>query len=180
MPCGDVTIRPAMPHDWERVTAVMVEWWGGRDLRALLPRVFFEHFGSTSLIVEHEDQVVAFLVGFLCPTHADEAYIHVAGVHPAWRRVGLARDLYDRFARVARSAGRDVVRAITSPADQGSMAFHQRLGFSLVAGDTEVDGVPVHLDQGWTDDGVVKFELRLTQGEPPEAARTAAGGEAAS
>jgi ribosomal protein S18 acetylase RimI-like enzyme len=157
-----VTIRPAMPHDWERVMAIMVEWWGGRDLRPLLPRIFFEHFRGTSLIVEHEDELVAFLVGFLCPTHDGEAYVHFVGVHPAWRKAGLGRDLYERFERIARLAGRDVIRAVTSPVNKASIAFHERLGFSLVAGDAEVDGVPVHLDQGWTDDGVVKFERRLT------------------
>ena len=162
MRCGDISIRPPMPHDWERVTAVMVDWWGGRDLRPLLPRIFFEHFRSTSLIVEHEDRLVAFLVGFLCPTHADEAYVHFVGVDLAWRRAGLARDLYCRFERIARAGGRDVVRAITSPVNTGSIAFHQQLGFRLVPGDAEIDGVPVHLDQGWTDDGVVKFELRLS------------------
>ena len=83
-----------------------VDWWGGRDLRPLLPKIFFEHFRGTSLVVEHEDELVAFLVGFLCRDHDDEAYVHFAGVHPAWRRVGLARDLYRRFFALARCAGR--------------------------------------------------------------------------
>lgn len=159
--CTSLTFRRPTPGDYDRVMAVMVEWWGGRDLRPLLPRVFFEHFGATSLIVELEDQLVAFLVGFVCPSHEGEAYVHFVGVHPAWRNVGMARDLYARFARLAREAGCDVVRAITSPINTGSIAFHTRLGFALVPGDGEVDGVPVHLDQGWTDAGVVKFELSL-------------------
>ena len=85
--------------------AVMPAWWDGRDLRALLPKVFFEHFRGTSLLVEHEDGLIGFLVGFFCPDHADEAYVHFVGVDPAWRRVGLARDLYRRFFGLARAHG---------------------------------------------------------------------------
>jgi GNAT superfamily N-acetyltransferase len=162
MSCGGVTIRPAKPHDWERAMAVVVEWWGGRDLRALLPRVFFEHFGNTSLVAEHEDELIAFLVGFACPAHVGEAYVHFIGVHPAWRRTGMGRDLYARFERTVRASGCDVIRAMASPVNGGSIAFHTRLGFTLVPGDAKRDGVPVHLDQGWTGDGVVKFELDLT------------------
>ena len=160
MSSSGVTIRPPLPDDWQRVIAVMPAWWGGRDLRELLPRVFFEHFRTTSFIVEHEDELVAFLVGFLCPTHEDEAYIHFVGVHPDWRRSRLASDLYGRFCGVAQRQGRTVVRAVTSHVNKDSVAFHTRLGFRLLPGDAEMDGLPVHLEP-WTTDGVVHFELRL-------------------
>ena len=85
MSCTSLIFRRPIPDDWERVLAVMPAWWDGRDLRALLPKIFFEHFRSSSLLVEHEDALIGFLVGFCCPDHDDEAYIHFAGVHPAWR-----------------------------------------------------------------------------------------------
>lgn len=31
---------------------VINNWWGGRQMTHLLPRFFFEHFQSTSFIVE--------------------------------------------------------------------------------------------------------------------------------
>jgi ribosomal protein S18 acetylase RimI-like enzyme len=155
------TVRDVVPDDWQRVMAVMVEWWGGRDLREMLPWVFFEHFRTTSLIAEHEEELVGFLVGFLCPTHADEAYVHFAGVHPAWRRVGLARDLYRRFCAMAQAEGRTMVRAVTSPVNKDSIAFHQRLGFVLMPGNGEVDGLPVTLDRAGPAQHRVCLELRL-------------------
>jgi len=141
--------------------AVMPGWWGGRDLRALLPRIFFEHFRTTSFVAEREEQLVGFLVGFLCPTHDDEAYVHFVGVDPAWRRAGLARDLYDRFCAVARAAGRSRVRAVTSPVNHDSVAFHRSLGFVLLPGEREVDGLPVSGDPNVPGGAVVKFELDL-------------------
>ena len=101
--CTSLVFRRPIPDDWERVMAVLPSWWDGRDLRALLPRIFFEHFRGTSLLVEHEDALVAFLVGFFCGDHQDEAYVHFAGVAPEWRRVGLASDLYRRFFVLARA-----------------------------------------------------------------------------
>ena len=75
--------------------------------------LFLEHFRGTSLLVEHEDRLVGFLVGYLCPDHPDEAYVHFAGVAPEWRRAGLARELYRRFGALARADGRTAVRAVT-------------------------------------------------------------------
>jgi ribosomal protein S18 acetylase RimI-like enzyme len=141
--------------------AVLPSWWEGRDLRALLPKVFFEHFRTTSFIVEHEDTLVAFLVGFLCADHPDEAYVHFVGIAPAWRGVGLGRDLYRRFFALARADDRRVVRAVTAPVNVGSIAFHTALGFSMLPGDDEIDGVPVSTDHGPHGDHLVHFQLFL-------------------
>ena len=141
--------------------AVMPAWWGGRDLRPLLPRIFFEHFRTTSFIAEREDELAGFLVGFLCPTHDDEAYVHFAGVAPAWRRAGLARDLYGRFYQAALAGGRTRVRAVTSVINHDSIAFHQRLGFALLPGEREIDGLPATGDPNVPEGAVVRFELVL-------------------
>ncbi len=161
MSCSGIIFRRPIPDDWERVMAVLPAWWDGRDLRALLPRVFFEHFRGTSLLVEHEDRLIAFLVGFFCPDHADEAYVHFAGVAPEWRRAGLASDLYRRFLDMARADGRSVVRAVTAPVNTGSIAFHTALGFTLLPGDDEIEGVPVTTERGPHGDQRVRFQLLL-------------------
>jgi GNAT superfamily N-acetyltransferase len=161
-----MTFRRPIPDDHDHVMAVMVDWWGGRDLRSMLPRIFFEHFRGTSLIAEHEDELIGFLVGFPCPDHAGEAYIHFVGVHPAWRSAGLGRDLYGRFFRIARAHGLTVVRSVTAPVNKGSIAFHSALGFAILPGNDEIDGVPVTYDPGPQGDHLVCFELTLG----PEAA----------
>src|SRR5919202_4430977 len=110
------TIRNAEPSDHARVAAVIDDWWGGRAMRDMLPRLFFVHFRETSFVAEDDGELVGFLNGFLSQTHADEAYVHFVGVHPAHRGGGLARELYERFFAVARAHGRSVVRCVTSPA----------------------------------------------------------------
>ena len=41
-------IRHAEPSDHARVAEVIAEWWGGRQVRDMLPRLFFTHFRDTS------------------------------------------------------------------------------------------------------------------------------------
>ncbi len=171
MSCTSLIFRRPIPADYQRVIGVMLGWWDGRDLRPMLPQIFFEHVRSTSLLVEHEDDLIGFLVGFLCQDHDDEAYVHFAGVHPAWRRVGLAGDLYRRFFTIARAAGRPVVRAVTGPANAGSIAFHTAIGFTILPGDEEVGGLPFSVDHGAQGDHVVRFELRLDEAGPGAEAR---------
>jgi ribosomal protein S18 acetylase RimI-like enzyme len=159
--CSGLTFRRPIPDDYERVMAVLPSWWDGRDLRAQLPWVFFTHFRTTSIVVEHEDVLVGFLVGVLCPDHGDEAYVHFVGVAPEWRRTGLAGDLYRRFFALARRHGRTVVRAVTAPVNTDSLAFHAALGFSILPGDAEVDGVPVMAVNGPSGEPRVQLERSL-------------------
>lgn len=121
-------IRQATPEDYDAIVAVAGDWWG-RDVLPGLPRLFLDHFFMTSLVADDKGVIVGFLVGFHSPSQPLTGYIHYVGVHPNHRRSGLARRLYDEFMAEALKAGRTVVRAVTSPVNQGSIAFHQHMGF---------------------------------------------------
>lgn len=142
-------IRLAGPHDHARVIAVVDQWWGGRSMADMLPRLFFEHFGDTSYVAEQPQDreapaLRAFLVGLRSQSRPGEAYIHFVGVDPGARKQGLARALYGRFFDAARAAQCTSVRCVTSPANKLSIAYHRAMGFELVTGDAELDGVTVH------------------------------------
>ena len=126
-----LVIRAATPDDYEPIVAVVSDWWG-RDVVPGLPRLFLQHFCSTSLVAEDKGTLLGFLIGFLSPSQPDDAYIHYVGVHPSHRHRGLSRCLYDRFLHEASKAGRTTVRAITAPSNAGSIAFHRRMGFEVV------------------------------------------------
>jgi GNAT superfamily N-acetyltransferase len=139
-------LRHACPSDYDRVLAVLDDWWSGRSMSARLSHVFFTQFAPTSFVLETDAELVGFLLGFLSHTHPDEAYVHFVGVHPAFRRLGLGRRLYGRFFAAAQMQGRRWVRSITAPSNQVSIAFHRSMGFETLRGDLVVDGVPVWLD----------------------------------
>jgi ribosomal protein S18 acetylase RimI-like enzyme len=134
------TIRHAEPADHARVVAVVDDWWGGRRMRDMLPRLFFVHFRETSFVAEANGELVGFLAGFLSQTYPDEAYIHFVGVHPEHRSAGLARGLYEWFFAAARARGRSLVRCVTSPRNEGSIRFHERMGFEVERVADDYDG----------------------------------------
>ena len=107
-------------------------------MAAMLPKLFFVHFRDTSFVADDDEGLAGFLCGFRSQTHADEAYIHFVGVDPERRGSGLGRALYERF--LAAVAPRTVVRAVTSPVNERSVAFHQALGFEIDRVDEDYDG----------------------------------------
>jgi ribosomal protein S18 acetylase RimI-like enzyme len=98
----------------------------------ILPRLFFLHFEGTSFVADDDDgELAGFVCGFLSQTDPKEAYIHFVGVSPGRRGEGIGRTLYERFFAEARDHGRSLVRCVTSPGDQESIAFHEALGFEV-------------------------------------------------
>ncbi|HEY7732732.1 MAG TPA: GNAT family N-acetyltransferase [Gaiellaceae bacterium] len=136
-----VAIRHAHPSDYGRVIQHVNEWWGGREMAPMLPKLFFVHFEGTSLVAETEaGDLAGFLVGFLSQTHPAEAYVHFLGVAPEQRGSGLGRLLYEEFFEAARGHGRTIVRCVTSPGNEASVAFHQALGFEVEGVVEDYDG----------------------------------------
>ena len=140
---AEARIRPLRPSDHDPVIAVIDEWWGGRPMAQMLPRLFFDHFTDTSFAADRDGALAGFLVGFVSPAQPGEAYIHFVGVDPGERSQGLGRRLYGAFFDAARARRCTRVRAVTSPVNTGSVAFHRRMGFRLEPGDAHVGDVPV-------------------------------------
>jgi predicted GNAT superfamily acetyltransferase len=140
---AEAKIRHLRPSDHAPVIAVVDDWWGGRAMAPMLPRLFFDHFTDTSFAADRDGTLAGFLVGFVSQSRPGEAYIHFVGVHPGERGRGLGRRLYGTFFGTVRALGCTRVRAVTSPVNTGSVAFHRRMGFHLEPGDARVGGIPV-------------------------------------
>ncbi|MGP4004562.1 GNAT family N-acetyltransferase [Streptomyces sp. 8N706] len=161
-------VRQAHVSDHRAILECIQQWWGdsrtpdqARQLSLLLPKLFLQHFSSTSLVLEDATGIKAFLVGFHSSDNEDEAYIHFVGVDPDLRGQGVARGLYTLFFQRAAEAGRSKVHAITSPANTGSVAFHRAMGFELEKGDREVEGLPLHSDYDGPGQDRVCFSKRI-------------------
>ncbi|MWA15696.1 GNAT family N-acetyltransferase [Streptomyces sp. BA2] len=150
---GGLTARHLVEEDHPQVLAVLDAWWGGLkgpagalERSLLLPRLYFQHFTTTSFLVERDGaeadggQVAAFLVGFLSQTEPDAAYVHFVGVDPHLHGQGIGRALYRAFFALARSHGRRYVHCITSPQNTASQSFHTRLGFTASGVKPDYDG----------------------------------------
>ncbi|RDW17288.1 GNAT family N-acetyltransferase [Oceanobacillus chungangensis] len=128
-------VRNVIEDDYYKVIDVINDWWGGREMTHLLPRLFFDHFQQSSFVVEEDNnELAAFLIGFVSQTHPDEGYIHFIGVNPELRNRGIARELYRQFFQTVRNLGCEKVKCITSPVNESSVSFHKSLGFSVSLG----------------------------------------------
>ena len=129
---GELRLRRPTEADHARLIRVVDDWWGGRKLRHLLPRLWLQHFTSTSWIAETADGTLAgFLIGFASPDDPSVGYVHMAATSPNRRRRGLGRQLYDAFADDMRARGVREIRAITWAGNRVSIGFHTALGFQV-------------------------------------------------
>jgi GNAT superfamily N-acetyltransferase len=157
-----VALRKLDPGDYQNVIAKLDAWWGGRHMSDMLPKLFFVHFASTSLAaVTGDGSLAGFLVGFVSPTLAGEAYIHFVGVDPQRRGEGLGRRLYEAFFDLARARGCDRVTAVTSPVNTGSIAFHLAMGFEPQPGAQKLNGIWVHPDYDGPGEDRVVFKKAI-------------------
>ena len=162
-PAG-VRFRRPTEADHAAVVTRVDEWWGGRRLHDLLPRLWFQHFTGTSWIAETADGALAgFLVGFVSPDDPREAYVHMIATDPNRRRKGLGAELYRRFFDDARTRGAGEIRAITWPGNRASIEFHRALGFEPVAGpgSQSIYGTAAFADYDYPGEDRVVFRRQL-------------------
>lgn len=158
---GHVKIRNGKPDDHERIVSVMPEWWGGRDLSSSALKVFFIHFNKTTFIAEIGDDLVGFLIGFMSQSEERVGYIQFAGVHPQFRKIGIGRQLYEKFYAACKANHRKIVKSCTSPVNKLSINFHRKMGFEVEPGNGNIDDVPVTLNYLGKGDPKVLFKKIL-------------------
>ena len=126
----ELSIEPMTVDDLAAVLADHASFWGDRDLRRLHLPALVQEFSETCLVARRPGpaETAGYLIGFTTPRQV--AYIHLVAVRAAYRGSGLARSLYQAFTGLAQAQGATSAKAITSPANTGSVAFHQRLGFT--------------------------------------------------
>jgi ribosomal protein S18 acetylase RimI-like enzyme len=155
----DLTFRHPTEDDHRRIVGLVDEWWGGRRMRALLPRLWFQHFAGTSWIAETADgRLAGFVVAFISQDDPATGYVHMIAADPNLRRAGVGRALYERV--IQDLARKDVrrVTAITWPGNRQSVAFHQAIGFRVDdgPGTQNLYGTPAYADyDGEGEDRVV-------------------------
>lgn len=153
----NMEFRYVKSSDYYVISPLINDWWGGRQMSDMLPKLFFDHFSNTSFIVEKEGEMIGFLIGFFSQVHSKEAYIHFVGVHPEYRKNNIGRQLYNQFFNVMKQNGRSIVRCVTSPINKGSIAYHRKMGFEIEAGDKMINEVSIHTDYDGTKQDRVLF-----------------------
>lgn len=122
--------RPLGKADYDHIVQVIDRWWGGPTSALASPMLFYE-LGSLARVVEHDEIMVGFLLGFIAPGPPKTGYIHLVGIHPEYRRRGVGRMLYQTFEDDCRAAGCTRLKTISAVGNEGSIAFHRATGFNV-------------------------------------------------
>ncbi len=118
---------PATMRDYREVLDNHARFWGERDLRSLHVAALVHEFPETNLAAAADDGIRGYVFGFVTPERM--AYAHLIATRDDARGTGLGRRLYEAFSAAAAAQGAVGLKAITSPNNRSSIAFHERLGF---------------------------------------------------
>ncbi len=141
-----IQIRKIAPSDHDAVLAINeacvphVNSIGDEQLR------WFTEHASFANVACIDDRVAGFLIGmrpgtsyaspnyrWFCSNYDDFAYVDRVAVAEWAQRRGIGVLLYEAFAESDRTAGRMTCEVNIRPANDGSMRFHEQLGFECVA-----------------------------------------------
>jgi GNAT superfamily N-acetyltransferase len=168
LPSG-IHLRRPLEADHRIIVALVDDWWGGRRIHELLPRLWFQHFSGTSWIAETDQgRLAGFLVGFISPDDPTTGYVHMIGADPNLRERGLGRGLYEAFIADVAARGVRRVKAITWPGNRVSVGFHTAIGFQVDAGpDTQrLYGTPAYPAYDGEGEDRVVFVREIVPDEP--------------
>jgi ribosomal protein S18 acetylase RimI-like enzyme len=129
----------------------------------MLPKLFFVHFHDTSFVAEVDGEIVGFLIGFLSQIYQNEAYVHFLGVHPNFRKQGVALKLYEHFFQEVQIRGRRIVRLVTATVNKESIAFHTHIGFKIEPQETKIDGISFYPNYDGQGNDRVLFVKQLPE-----------------
>jgi GNAT superfamily N-acetyltransferase len=142
-------------QDYDQILDDLPDFWDGRDTRHLHHPMLIKEFGNSAFVIRDGALVVAYLFGLMSQTEP-VGYLHLIAVRASARRRRLGQALFAHFVEFARGRGCKHIKAITTPANAGSIAFHKSLGMDLL-GEPNVEGVPVVRDYAGRDEPRVVF-----------------------
>ncbi len=108
---------------------------------------------ASALVAQIDDRLAGFLIGlrpgteyaspnyrWFCDNYRDFAYVDRVAVAPWARRRGVAEALYESFEKSQSGVPVMTCEVNIRPSNEGSMLFHERMGFRQVAPQEIDDG----------------------------------------
>ena len=142
-------------QDYNQIVGELQDFWDGRETHPLHHPMFIHEFGDSAFVIRDGTKVIAYLFGFVSQV-GPIGYVHLVAVRASARRQHLGQELFNHFIEFARGQGCRQIKAITTPLNASSIAFHKSLGMELL-GHPNAEGVPVLPDYAGPDQPRVVF-----------------------
>ncbi len=159
-----LALRHPTEDDQPSVVRVVDEWFAGRRVHDLATRAWFRHFGQTSwLATDDRGQPIGFLIGYRSQDRPAEGVLHLVGVHPSHRRIGIGRAIVSTFLADIAGRGVTTITALAWPGEPIPIAFFGAMGFELVggSGSRNLYGTLAHPDHEAPSEDRIVFARRL-------------------
>lgn len=158
----EIKFRNISEEDYSYIINNLNDWWGGREMTSMLPRLFFKYFNDTAFVAVADGKILGFIIGFFSQIDHRDAYVHFVGVDPEYRQQNIARQLYDFFTERVVGAGVEKIYCVTSPVNKNSIAFHKEIGFQIITGNKKnAEGIDVFSDYDGSGEDRVLFVKNL-------------------
>lgn len=154
-----MTIEACGITDYYQILTNISDYWGSDRLLSTHHPMFIYEFGDSAYVIKVNDQVIAYLFGFIAQT-SPTAYVHLVGVHKDFQNKGIGSTLYNHFISYAKEKGCNKLKAITSPTNLLSIAFHKKMGMRLL-GEKNANGIEVVADYSGIGRDCVVFEKEI-------------------
>ncbi len=151
------TIERCTKADFDQVVAEHGAFWDSDLTLPLHHPIFIFEFGDSAFVIRDGEKVTAYLQGFRSQVER-VGYVHMVAVRSGYRRLGLARRLYEHFVDQCKRHRCTGIKATASPKNEASIRFHTAFGMTMI-GDGEVDGVPVV--RGYLKPGIDRVVFRM-------------------
>jgi GNAT superfamily N-acetyltransferase len=127
--------------DWDQIISEFTDFWGDERTKSLHNPILLYEFGNSAFVSKVGEKVVGYIFGFISQTEPT-GYVKFIGVRRSHQKRGIGRRLYEHFTEFVRSKGCQELKAITSPTNKVSVAFHKSIGMQMT-GEPNDEGVPV-------------------------------------
>jgi ribosomal protein S18 acetylase RimI-like enzyme len=167
MPMGEYMeyqIRNVKEEDFLIISEISTNCEPMATERNSIYHLFTKFFSNTSLIIEKEDDILGFLLGFQSQKNLKDAYIHLLCIMPQFRNQGLAKALVKRFLGIMSQKGCNHVYLITSPKNKRAINFYRQMGFEVNKKEKKmiIDGISTFEDYNGLGEHKVIFSKSLS------------------
>jgi ribosomal protein S18 acetylase RimI-like enzyme len=116
--------------DFDDITGSLDEFWDVPPPKHLHnPRRLLAP-GKFAVVIKDRSRVVAYMFGRTSQSEPTVGYVSLVAVRRSHRRKHLGKTLYEYFVEWARSRGCKLLKAITTPDNANSIAFHKKIGMT--------------------------------------------------
>ena len=151
-----MNIEQCTISDYHQILTNITDFWGSDRTLNIHHPIFIYEFGNSAYVIRINDKVIAYLFGFISQT-SPTAYVHLIGVRKDHQNKGLGSTLYNHFVIYAKEKECTKIKAMTTPTNSLSIAFHKKIGMKLL-GNKNSSGIEVITDYSGPGQDRVVFE----------------------